>query len=183
MIEQSKILVHTCCAPCSTYSFEKLINDAYDITGYFYNPNLHPESEHDKRLDELVKYAEKRKYSLITEIEPASVWFDSVKGFEQDKEGGKRCESCFEMRLEKTALFAKHNGFDGFTTVLTISPHKNSSVINEIGKKIAEKHGIIFIEENFKKKEGFKKSLKLSDEYGLYRQNYCGCVYSQSDVK
>ena len=179
MTETSKkLLVHVCCAPCATYSFEKLINDGYEITGYFYNPNIHPEPEYNRRLEGLIDFAGIKNYRVITENEPPDLWFNLVKGFEQEREGGKRCEICFKMRLEKTALFAKKNGFDGFTTVLTISPHKNTAVINRIGKDLAGKYGITFVEENFKKQDGFKKSCELSDKYGLYRQNYCGCVYS-----
>ncbi len=177
--KQKKILVHTCCAPCSGYCFEKLVNDGYEIAGYFYNPNIHPEPEYKKRLGELARYSEQMNFQVLIEEEPPELWFDAIKGLEQEKEGGKRCEACFKVRLEKTALFAKKNGFDGFTTVLTISPHKNSAVINQIGKKIAKKYEIGFLEENFKKHDGFKKSLELSDKYGFYRQNYCGCVYSK----
>lgn len=173
-----KLLVQVCCAPCSSYSFEKLINDGYEVTGYFYNPNIHPELEYKRRLEELIKFAGIKKYPLIIEEDPHEFWFHRIKGLEKEKEGGKRCEECFKMRLEKTAFYAMQNGFDCFTTVLTISPHKNSSKINQIGKNIAEKYNIAFLEENFKKKDGFKKSIKLSEEYGFYRQSYCGCIYS-----
>ena len=174
------ILVHVCCAPCATYCFEKLVNDGYKVTGYFYNPNIHPESEYNKRLDALVKFMNIKNYKLIIENESSDVWFDAVKGLEERTENGKRCEVCFRMRLEKTAFYAKEKKFDGFTTVLTVSPHKNSILINKTGKNIADKHGIDFIEENFKKKNGFKRSMELSDIYNLYRQNYCGCIYSLS---
>ncbi len=174
------VLVHVCCAPCMSYSFEKLIMNQYKPAGYFYNPNIHPRREYDKRLNELLNFAGIKDYNIIIEDEHPQVWFDKVKGHENDKEGGTRCEICFKMRLEKTALYAKQNNFAAFTTVLTISPHKNSSVINGIGKNISEKYGIEFIEENFKKQDGFKKSLELSKKYGFYRQNYCGCVYSNT---
>jgi len=174
-----KILVHVCCAPCSTYSFDKLAGEDINPVGFFYNPNIHPEEEYKRRLEELISYAGLKGFDLITEEDDFSVWFDAVKGFEQEKEGGVRCELCFRLRLEKTAIFAKENNFDGFTTVLTISPHKNSTVINKIGKDLSEKHNIFFLEENFKKADGFKKSLELSKEYNLYRQSYCGCVFSR----
>ncbi len=173
-----KLLAHICCAPCATVGLEKLINDNYEITGYFYNPNIHPESEYTKRLDSLKKLAGIQNYKLITESDPPDLWFEFIKGLEKEKEGGKRCEACFRMRLEKTAFYASRHDFEGFTTVLTVSPHKNTAVINRIGKDIAEKYNLFFPEENFKKQDGFKKSMELSKKYGLYRQNYCGCVYS-----
>lgn len=194
------VLVHVCCAPCASYSLKKLINDGYKVTAYFYNPNIHPEEEYNKRLAELERFAGEMDYSLVVEVgaNPCvcpgnedrhtgqdrhmglslQQWFAAVKGFENEPEGGKRCEICFKMRLEKTALYAKEHGFDAFTTVLTISPHKNSRIIHAIGRGIGEKHGIPFLEEDFKKQDGFKKSLELSQKYGFYRQNYCGCVYS-----
>ena len=174
-----KLLVHSCCAPCATYSFEKLISDKFLPVAFFYNPNIHPENEYKRRLDELIKFADFKKYSLIIEEDSPETWLNFVKGFEQEKEGGKRCEQCFRLRLEKAAILARENNFDGFTTVLTISPHKNSAIINQIGKELSEKHNIYFLEENFKKNEGFKKSLELSKEYNLYRQSYCGCIFSQ----
>lgn len=171
---KDKALVHACCAPCATYCFEKLTSDGWDVTGYFYNPNIHPEKEYNIRKNELF-----RLYSnVILEEDSVEVWHDSVKGFDQEKEGGKRCEICFKLRLEKAAIYAKDNGYDAFTTVLTVSPHKNSTVINQIGLKLAEKYGIRFIEEDFKKNNGFKRAMELSKQYDLYRQSYCGCVYS-----
>lgn len=178
-----KILVHTCCAPCATYSFEKLINDKINFAGFFYNPNIFPEDEYKRRLNELIKFFDLKNYLLIKEKDSSEVWLSAVKGFESEKEGGKRCEICFKLRLEKAAVFAKQNNYDGFSTVLTISPHKNSNLINKIGKELSEKHDIFFLEENFKKNDGFKKSLKLSKEYNLYRQSYCGCIFSQNKVK
>ena len=178
---RKKFLVHICCAPCSTYSFEKLISDKFFPVGFFYNPNIHPEDEYKRRLDELIKFADFKKYPLIIEEDSPEFWLEFVKGFEHKKEGGSRCEKCFSLRLEKTAIYAKENNFDGFTTVLTISPHKNSTIINQIGKELSEKHDIYFLEENFKKNEGFKKSLELSKQYNLYRQSYCGCVFSKQN--
>ena len=180
--EIKNILVHICCAPCTAYSFEKLVNDGYNVTGFFYNPNIHPTKEHDRRLHELKIFFEKENYKLIIKKDHFTVWFEATEGFNQEKEGGKRCEVCFKLRLEATALLAKQEGFDGFTTVLTISPHKNSEVINQIGRDIEEKVGINFIEENLKKQDGVKKSLELSAKHGFYRQNYCGCVYSQKNI-
>ncbi|HSA06607.1 MAG TPA: epoxyqueuosine reductase QueH [Candidatus Gastranaerophilales bacterium] len=181
-IKENSLLVHVCCAPCASYSFEKLINSGYDITGYFFNPNIQPEFEYNKRLNDLIKFADIKKYKIIVEKEDTDSWNRAVKGLEDEREGGKRCEVCFKLRLEKTALFAKQNGYEGFTTVLTISPHKNSEKINKIGAEIAQKYDIKFIEENFKKQHGFKKSLELAEKYNLYRQNYCGCIYSRKQV-
>lgn len=173
------ILVHTCCAPCSTYSFEKLIFDNFIPVSFFYNPNIFPEKEYNRRRDELIRFAGLKNYKLIIKENSPEVWLEAINGLEEEKEGGKRCEICFRLRLEKTALYAKENDFDGFTTTLTISPHKNSAIINQIGKELSEKHGIYFLEENFKKDEGFKKSLEISKEYNLFRQTYCGCIFSQ----
>lgn len=177
---EKNVLVHACCAPCAAYSFEKLADNSINPVGFFYNPNIHPQDEYKRRLEELIKFMDVKKYRLIIEEDSEKSWFKAVKGFETEKEGGKRCEICFRFRLEKTAVFAKENNFDGFTTVLTISPHKNSKIINQIGKELEKKHNIYFLEENFKKNEGFKKSLELSKQYNLYRQNYCGCVFSQN---
>lgn len=176
-----KTLVHVCCAPCSTYSFEKLFLDGVSPVGFFYNPNIHPQDEYKRRLDELIRFYDLQNYELVVQEDNSDVWFDSIKGLESEPEGGKRCEICFKLRLEKTAIYAKENNFDGFTTVLTISPHKNSAVINRIGKELEEKHNIYFLEENFKKNDGFKKSLELSKQYNLYRQSYCGCIFSGKD--
>lgn len=174
-----KLLVHICCAPCATYSFEKLISDKFFPVGFFYNPNIFPEIEYKRRLDELIKFADIKKYPLIIQEDSPELWLEAIKGHENSKEGGSRCEICFRLRLEKAAIYAGKNNFDGFTTTLTISPHKNTAVINQIGKELSEKHNIYFLEENFKKAEGFKKSLELSKQHNLYRQSYCGCVFSQ----
>ena len=168
------ILVHTCCATCGVYCLEKLASEGWNVTGYFYNPNIHPESEYEKRKNELAKL----NFNIIIADEPPQNWFDAVKGYEEEKEGGKRCEICFRLRLEQTALYAKENGFKAFTTVLTVSPHKNSSIINEIGTELAQKYQITFLEENFKKNDGFKKTIDLAKIHNFYRQNYCGCEYS-----
>jgi len=178
-MERKKFLVHTCCAPCATYSFEKLISDKFFPVGFFYNPNIFPENEYKRRLDELIKFTDIKKYPLIIQEDSSELWHESIKGHENSKEGGRRCEICFRLRLEKTAIYARENNFDGFTTTLTISPHKNTAIINQIGKELSEKHDIFFLEENFKKNEGFKKSLELSKQYNLYRQSYCGCVFNQ----
>jgi len=172
------ILIHTCCAPCATYVFEKLVSECWKPVAFFYNPNIHPKDEYARRLEELTGFAHLKNYELITEEDNPKVWFEVIKGLESEKEGGLRCEACFKLRLEKTAIYASRKNFDAFSTVLTISPHKNSALINKIGKELENKYNIPFLEADFKKQDGFKKSLELSKEYNLYRQNYCGCIYS-----
>lgn len=178
MATKMKLLVHACCAPCSAYVFEKLISEGFEPEGFFYNPNIYPEDEYKKRLLELTSFADLKKYKLQIYEESEEKWLKAVEGHEQEKEGGNRCEICFRLRLEKTAKFASQNNYDGFTTVLTVSPHKNSALINKIGKELENKHQIYFLEADFKKNDGFKKSLKISRDYGFYRQNYCGCKFS-----
>lgn len=174
----NNILVHVCCAPCAIYPFELLTKENHSITGYFFNPNIYPNEEYQRRKRELIELFSKKNYNYIIEEINQEKWYKAINGLEQENEKGLRCDKCFEMRLEQTASYAANNGFDAFTTVLTISPHKNSKVINKIGKELAEKYNIKFLEENFKKQEGFKKSLEYSRINGLYRQNYCGCEFS-----
>jgi len=178
MPTKGNLLVHTCCAPCSAYVFEKLISEGFEPEGFFYNPNIQPIDEYKRRLFELMTFAGLKKYKIIIHEESEEKWFKAVEGHEQEKEGGSRCEICFRLRLEETAKFASQNNYDGFTTVLTISPHKNSALINRIGKELEDKYKIYFPEADFKKNDGFKKSLEISQKYGLYRQNYCGCKFS-----
>ena len=168
-----KILLHVCCAPCSTQSIEELKKD-YDVTLFFYNPNIHPKKEYEKRLNEAKKISKILDLPLIEGGYDKEAWLEAVKGFENEPETGKRCNICYEFRLNKSAQESKNEKFDFFTTTLTISPHKNSEVINEIGSKINHK----FLKKNFKKKDGFRKSIELSKKHNLYRQNYCGCIYS-----
>ena len=156
--------------------------DTFDVTLFYHNPNIHPQEEYLKRLEELRKYAEKYDLKLIeTDYEP-EVWHNYIKGYEKEPEGGKRCFLCYKLRLETTAKYAAENGFDYFTSTLSISPHKNAAKINEIGKELAEKHKLNFIEADFKKQDGFKKACELSRKEGFYRQEYCGCAYSMRKV-
>lgn len=173
-----RLLLHTCCAPCVTVPIEKLQSE-YNITSFFYNPNIHPEAEYRQRLLELEKLLNTLKTKSIIHNYDSDRWFEFVKGLENEPEGGKRCAVCFRMRLEQTALFAKQEGFNVFTTVLSISPHKNAPLINQIGNELVKQHQVQFLETNFKKQDGFKRSIELSKKYNLYRQNYCGCVYSR----
>ncbi len=173
-----RILLHVCCGPCATHSIVELRQESFDITLFFSNSNIHPEEEYLRRLDNLKTYADEIKIPYFIESYDPDSWFQAVEGYEEEPEGGARCKICVRIRLEKTAQYAKKHEFDGFTTTLTISPHKNAILINQLGNHIAEALGIGFLERDFKKQDGFKKSITLSKEYNLYRQNYCGCIYS-----
>ena len=175
-----KLLLHICCAPCSTEAVERLSSE-HEVTGFFYNPNIHPREEYDLRRRELEKYAEERGIPLIFSDYDVKRWADFVVGLEEEPEGGQRCRACFQMRLEKTAETATALGFEAFTTTLSISPHKNSAVINSVGAQASAKYGVSFLAEDFKKKDGFKKSVESSRRHGLRRQSYCGCVYSKKE--
>ncbi|WP_295249707.1 epoxyqueuosine reductase QueH [Ruminococcus sp.] len=179
-----KLLLHVCCAPCSSYCLEYL-SKYFDITVYFYNPNISIANEYNYRLSE-----EKRLVSLMPFEYPVKVvegeylpkdYFEYGKGLENEPEGGKRCEKCFRLRLESSARYAKEHGFDYFTTTLTISPLKNAQLLNSIGEELANQYDVPWLYSDFKKREGYKRSIILSKEYDLYRQNYCGCVFSKRD--
>ncbi|MFZ5519374.1 MAG: epoxyqueuosine reductase QueH [Candidatus Zhuqueibacterota bacterium] len=177
-MNKKKLLLHSCCGPCTTVPVERLW-DEYEIVSFEYNPNIHPETEHQLRLTELDRLTDELGIDLIVAEYDPERWFSLVKGLETEPEGGERCAICFRMRLERAAMFAKENGFDFYTTTLTISPHKNAERINKIGAEIARQHGVNFLECNFKKKDGYSRSIELSKAYQLYRQNYCGCIYSR----
>lgn len=172
-----KLLLHSCCGPCSTHVID-VLKSKYDLTIFYYNPSIFPEAEYEKRLCEQKRYAEIVGVKVLTLNYDENEFLSKVKGLELEKEGGKRCEVCFEMRLRKTAQLCRELGFDIFTTTLSVSPHKNSNVINEIGKKVAFEEGVKYLEESFKKRDGYLHSIQLAKEYGLYRQNYCGCRFS-----
>lgn len=185
------LFLHSCCAPCSSYVLEYL-RPFFRITVFYYNPNITMEEEYQKRVAEQKRLIEAFNRQLrpggaadaypIEVIEgdyDKTLFFDSVKGLEHCKEGGERCFVCYELRLRETAIWARQAGADYFTTTLTISPLKNAPKINEIGDALAEEYGISFLPSDFKKKEGYKRSIELSKEYDLYRQNYCGCIYSK----
>jgi len=175
---KTKILVHICCAPDALYVLGILKND-FDVSGYFYNPNIHPRKEHDLRLEEARSVAKSLKVTLYEDKYETERWFDITQKFRFEPEKGKRCNICYAMRLEKTALKAKELNFETFTTVMSLSPWKKSDVMNRIGLMFSHRHGINFFEANFKKKDGFRKSVELSKHHGLYRQNYCGCEFSR----
>ena len=183
-MEKQKLLLHSCCAPCSTAVIERLISD-YDITILYYNPNIYPEQEYLKRKDEEIRYIkifnEKNPNSNVKMLDcdyESEKFYEAVKGLENEKEGGARCPVCFKLRLQKTAELAKQNGYDIFGTTLTVSPHKNAGLINQIGESIENNLGIKFLQSNFKKQDGYKRSIELSKENNLYRQNYCGCEFA-----
>lgn len=173
-----KMLLHVCCAPCSTHVIEMLKKD-YNITLFFYNPNVEPIAEYELRLTELEKYAKMQKLPVIVGEYDNIEWHAEIAGHENDTEGGERCDICFRFRLEKTAQTAEENGFDIFATTLTVSPFKNAELINKIGKELEKKYGIEFLEYDFKKNKGYMQSVEISRKYGLYRQKYCGCFYSK----
>jgi hypothetical protein len=177
-MNKKNLLLHTCCAPCVTVPIERLQSE-YEITCFFYNPNIQPREEYNKRLAELRNFTDQFKIPLIIAEYDVDRWMALVQGFENEPEKGKRCKICFAMRLEKAAAFASENGFYCFTTTLTLSPHKDSNLINQIGMAQRQYASTQFLLENFKKKDGYKRSLELSKDYNLYRQNYCGCSFSR----
>jgi len=180
------LLLHSCCAPCSTYVLEYLSN-YFHITIYYYNPNISYLEEYKRRIEEQKKFISElpvvHPISFMEGIYEPKLFYDIAKGHEKDPEGGERCFSCYELRLDETARLAKEKGFDYFTTTLSISPHKNAAKLNEIGESMSMKHNIPYLYSDFKKKNGYKRSVELSKEYDLYRQDYCGCVYSITNNK
>ena len=180
--EGSTLLLHACCAPCSSAVLERLSN-FFKITIIYYNPNITEEREYLKRLAELKEFIKKlkKKYPrnrVDTRYDPKE-FFTIAKGWEKEKERGKRCYECYKLRLEETAKVAKDQGFDFFTTTLTLSPYKNTTWLNEIGEELSKKYQASYLYSDFKKKNGYKRSIELSKEYNLYRQDYCGCIYSK----
>lgn len=181
-----RLLLHSCCAPCSSSVLEYL-RRYFEITVFYYNPNISMEAEYQKRVEE-----QKRLINAYNQLPDSGypiaviegdyepeVFYVAAKGLEQCPEGGERCFACYELRLGKTAALAKKQAYDYFATTLTISPLKNAAKLNEIGERLAERYQISWLPSDFKKKNGYKRSIELSAEYALYRQNYCGCVYSK----
>lgn len=180
--EGSTLLLHACCAPCSSACLERLSN-FFKITIIYYNPNITEEKEYLKRLEELKNFIQKIKVKypiniIDTRYDPKE-FFEISKGLEKEKERGKRCYKCYELRLEETAKVAKENNFDFFATTLTLSPYKKTDWLNEIGENLSNKYQTSYLYSDFKKKNGYKRSIELSKEYNLYRQDYCGCIYSK----
>lgn len=178
------LLLHACCAPCSSYVLEYLAKH-FDITLYFHNPNIYPEEEFKVRLEELNRFTRDAGYSVKIQSPEynADEFFDAVRGMENLPEGGDRCRVCYALRLRKTAEAAKDGGFDYFTTTLSISPYKNAEWLNEIGAELEAEYGVSYLFSDFKKKNGYKRSIELSSEYGLYRQDYCGCIFSKVEAE
>ena len=182
--EGSSLLLHACCAPCSSTVLERLGN-FFNITILYYNPNITDKDEYEKRLEEIKKFTSSFKTKYKIEViagryEPRE-FFDIARGLEDEPERGRRCYKCYKLRLEETAKIAKELNFDYFTTTLSLSPYKDANWINEIGESLQEAYNINFLYSDFKKKNGYKRSIELSHEFNLYRQDYCGCVYSVRD--
>lgn len=177
-----KLLIHACCAPCSSYVIEYLSN-YFNITIYYYNPNIEPVEEYDKRASEITKFVSefktKNPVKCIIESYDNSEYENAIKGYETEEEGAKRCFICYRLRMEKAARYAKKHKFSYFTTTLSISPYKNSNKLNEVGEDLEKEFGVKYLYADFKKKNGYKRSIELSKEYNLYRQDYCGCKYSK----
>ena len=178
------LLLHSCCAPCSSYVLEYL-SQYFCITVFYYNPNIFPESEYTKRILEqqtlISRMRVKHPVSFIAGPYDKDLFYQMAAGLEDAKEGGARCMKCYELRLREAAEVAKAGGFDYFTTTLTISPLKNAAWLNEIGLRLAKEYGVSYLVSDFKKKNGYKRSIELSKEYGLYRQDYCGCEFSMRE--
>ena len=179
--EKKRLFLHCCCAPCSSYVLEYL-HSYFDITIFFYNPNITWEEEYKKRKEELKRYLQEVPFGSEILIRDADYepqrFIEIAKGHEEDPERGERCERCFRLRLEKTARKAKEGAFDYFCTTLSISPHKNAQLLMQVGEELGKQYGVVYLPSDFKKKNGYKRSIELSKQYQLYRQDYCGCVYS-----
>ncbi|WP_050607541.1 epoxyqueuosine reductase QueH [Clostridium niameyense] len=182
--EIPKLLLHSCCAPCSSYVLEYL-SSYFKITVFYYNPNIYPKEEYLKRVEEQKQFilSINTKYAIdfIEGKYDSDKFYEMAKGMENEKEGGERCFKCYELRLRESAVIAKEAGYDYFTTTLSISPYKNAKKLNEIGEMLSKKYGVNYLYSDFKKKNGYKRSIELSNEYNLYRQDYCGCVFSKNE--
>lgn len=175
------LLLHSCCGPCSSYVLE-VLSERFSVTVLYYNPNIYPENEYEKRLSEQIKIIDSMPFNNPVKLMPCGYdeneFLTAAEGYESEREGGSRCEKCFRLRMENTAAIAKEKGFDFFTTTLSVSPHKNAPLLNKIGEELSQKYGVKYLYADFKKKEGYKRSIILSKEYDLYRQDYCGCRFS-----
>ena len=172
-----KLLLHICCGPCSTEVIRRLKDD-YEVVGFFYNPNVHPEDEYNKRLMEVQRIS--ALWRVLVDAPPYDheLFLAVARGLEERPEGGSRCLACYRLRLDETARRTAENGCTHLATTLTIAPMKKAAVINPIGRGAATRHGLVFVEDDWKKRDGFKHSIELSRDLGLYRQNYCGCEFS-----
>lgn len=174
-----RILLHACCGICAASVIERLLTDGHSITVYFYGPNIHPVDEYRRRRDACRKAAREWGVEFAEGLYDRETWFAAVRGLEYNPEGGERCAECFRLRLERTFETMRKEGFDAFCTTLTVSPHKDADVVNATGRSVG---GDAFIAADFKKKGGFQRAGELSSEWGLYRQHYCGCVYSEEEA-
>jgi predicted adenine nucleotide alpha hydrolase (AANH) superfamily ATPase len=180
--QQPKLVLHSCCAPCSTHVLE-VLNETFNLEILFFNPNIYPKEEYHKRLQEQIHLIPKMELDIKvakTDYE-SHLFYEKVKGLENLGEGSERCKQCISLRLEKTAMYAAENKFDYFTSTLSISPLKNADIINEIGQSLQDKYSVKFLIADFKKNNGFKNSIDLSKKYNLYRQDYCGCIFSKKE--
>lgn len=179
-----RLLLHSCCAPCSSYVLEYL-SQYFSITVFYFNPNIYPREEFFKRLEEQKRFISlfpaQNKISFTENGFHDEMFYNAVRGLENIREGGERCFECYRLRLEETAKLAASEGYDYFTTTLSISPYKNADKLNEIGEELAEKYNIKYLTSDFKKKNGYRRSCDISREYGMYRQNYCGCFFSMRE--
>lgn len=176
--KRPRLLLHSCCGPCSSYVIEYL-SRYFDVTVYYYNPNIFPREEYEKRLAEQIRLIERLGGAVLTESDyDPERFYATAAGLESAPEGGARCTECFRLRLEATAERAALGGFDYFCTTLTVSPHKDAARINAISEELAARYGVPALPADFKKREGYKRSIELSKQFGLYRQDYCGCEFS-----
>jgi len=172
-----KILLHSCCAPCGAHVIKEL-QKKYEVTLFYFNPNIFPENEYQKRLAEAKEYCQKIKIDFIEAEYDHNSWLEKIKGYENEPEKGKRCEICYKYRLEETVQKAQELDYDVFCSTLSISPHKDANLINKIGLELSKEYGIEYLESDWKKQEGFKRACDISREEGFYRQSYCGCEFS-----
>jgi len=178
-----KLLLHACCAPCTSYVLE-LLNEYFDITIYYFNPNMDSIEEYEKRYNEFSKLLKGMNLEYIDVIKPAfnqKDFYNMASPYANEKEGGERCHLCYKYRLEKSCIYALENGFDYFATTLTVSPYKNAEIINELGYLLEKEYNIKYLPSDFKKNNGYKRSIELSKKFNLYRQIYCGCIYSKNN--
>lgn len=176
---KKRLLLHSCCAPCSSSVLQR-ISEYFNVTVVYYNPNIYPQGEYEKRKLEQIKLLNIMQIPFLDSDYNENDFLNAVVGLENEKEGGARCNKCFLIRLDETARLAKQKGFDFFGTTLTVSPHKNAQIINQIGEALADKYGIKYLFSDFKKEDGYLNSIKLSKQYNLYRQDYCGCKFSKN---
>lgn len=175
-----KIVLHICCGVCAAGVVERLTSEGHQVLGLFYNPNIHPLEEYQKRLDVARKVAKELSFPLVEAPYTPEVWLQETNGLENEPEGRKRCPVCFRLRLKQTYLYVKEQGWAAFATTLTVSPHKSAEVVNRVGREVG---GDRFLARDFKKQAGFQRSMEMAKKWALYRQNYCGCIYSQRETK